>query len=120
MLESIEPTAEISGMGNFTYKDVNVTTHWTTLVTLKNYGKSYSKGKGIMYADNNEVATYAINGISKQNSQTGGSTTRGMSMVSTGSDSNGGKLSLLNDTIAVYEFDQDHEGNYTAKIWEWK
>jgi hypothetical protein len=120
MLEFIEPTAEISGMGNFKYKDVNVTTHWTTLVTLKNNGKSYSKGKGIMYADNNEVATYTINGISKQNSQTGGSTTRGMSMVGTGSDSNGGKLSPLNDTIAVYEFDQDHEGNYTAKVWEWK
>jgi hypothetical protein len=35
LLESVEPTAEISGMGYFKYKDVNITTHWTTKVTLK-------------------------------------------------------------------------------------
>lgn len=33
-----------------------------------------------MYGDNNDDATYIINGLSKQNSQTGSS---GMSMVST-------------------------------------
>lgn len=79
LLESVEPTAEISGMGNFKYKDVNVTTHWTTQVSIKSNGKSYSKGKGIMYADNNEIATYTINGISRQNAQTGGASIRGTS-----------------------------------------
>lgn len=102
------------------YKDVNVTTHWTTQVTLKNDGKSYSKGRGIMYADNNEVATYTISGISKQNSQTEGSSMRGMSMVSTDSNSNSGKLSSLNDIMAVYELEQDKEGNYNARVWEWR
>jgi hypothetical protein len=120
LLESVEPTAEISGMGNFKYKDVSVTTHWTTQVTLKNDGKSYSKGRGIMYADNNEVATYTISGISKQNSQTERSSMRGMSMVSTDSNSNSGKLSSLNDIMAVYELEQDKEGNYNAKVWEWR
>ncbi|HZA69129.1 MAG TPA: hypothetical protein VE548_05460 [Nitrososphaeraceae archaeon] len=34
--------------------------------------------------------------------------------------SDGGKLSLLNDLVAVYELEQDNDGNYTAKVWEWK
>ena len=33
---------------------------------------------------------------------------------------NGGKLSQLNDLVAVYELEQDNDGNYTAKMWEWK
>lgn len=61
-------------------KDLDVTTHWSTVVTLKGKWNSYSKGKGIMSGDNNDVASYTINGLSKQNSRTGGS---GMSMVST-------------------------------------
>jgi hypothetical protein len=61
-------------------QDLDVTTHWSRVVTLKSKWKSYSKGKGIMYGDNNDDATYIINGLSKQNSQTGSS---GMSMVST-------------------------------------
>jgi hypothetical protein len=34
--------------------------------------------------------------------------------------SNGGKLSQLNNLVAVYELEQDNDGNYTSKIWEWK
>jgi hypothetical protein len=33
---------------------------------------------------------------------------------------NGGKLSQLNDLVAVYELEQDNDGNYTARVWEWK
>ena len=61
-------------------QDLDVTTHWSTVVTLKSKWKSYSKGKGIRSGDINDVASYTINGLSKQNSQTGSS---GMSMVST-------------------------------------
>ena len=32
----------------------------------------------------------------------------------------GGKLSQLNDLVSVYELEQDNDGNYTAKVWEWK
>jgi len=49
-----------------------------------------------MYTDNNEIATYTINGISKQNAQTGGASVRGMSMISTDSNLSDGKLSTLN------------------------
>jgi hypothetical protein len=33
---------------------------------------------------------------------------------------NGGKLSLLDDLVLVYELEQDTDGNYSAKYWEWK
>jgi hypothetical protein len=33
-VDSIEPTAEILGMGNMKYKDENMSTHWTISVSL--------------------------------------------------------------------------------------
>lgn len=106
-------------MGSMKYQDININTHWTISVKLPGQnGISYAQGRGIMNAENNEVATYSINGIAKPNSSSVGSSSRGVSMFRT--TSNGGKLSVLNDLIAVYELEQDNEGNYTAKIWEWK
>ena len=117
-VDLVEPTAEISGMGNMKYQDVNINTHWTISVKLGQNGISYAQGRGIMSAENNEVATYSINGIAKPNNSGDASSSRGVSMFKT--TSNGGKLSQLNDLVAVYELEQDNDGNYTSKIWEWK
>jgi hypothetical protein len=117
-VDLVEPTAEISGMGNMKYQDVNIDTHWTISVKLGQNGVSYAQGRGIMSAENNEVATYSINGIAKPNNSGTGSSSRGVSMFRT--TSNEGKLSPLKDLVAVYELEQDNDGNYTAKIWEWK
>jgi hypothetical protein len=120
-VDSIEPTAEISGMGNMKYKDENISTHWIISVKLGQNGVSYAQGRGIMYAENNEVATYSINGIGKANSSDGGSSSsRGVSMFRTNASSINGKLSALNDMVTVYELEQDNDGNYIAKVWEWK
>ena len=118
-VDLVEPTAEISGMGTMKYQDVNVNTHWTISVKLVQNGVSYAQGRGIISAENNEVATYSINGITKPNTSGGGSSSRGVSTFRT-TLHNGGKLSQLNDLVAVYELEQDNDGNYTAKIWEWK
>jgi hypothetical protein len=121
-VDSIEPTAEISGMGNTKYKDENIITHWTISVKLGQNGVSYAQGRGIMYAENNEVATYSINGIGKANNSGGGSSSssRGVSMFHTNASSINKKLSALNDMVTVYELEQDNDGNYIAKVWEWK
>ena len=119
-VDSIEPTAEISGIGNLKYKDENISTHWTISVKLSQNGVSYAQGRGIMYAENNEVTTYSINGIGRLNSSGGGSSSRGVSIFRTNALSNGGKLSALNNIVTVYELEQDNDGNYTAKLWEWK
>ena len=76
-VDLVEPTAEISGMGNMKYQDVNINTHWTISVRLGQNGTSYAQGRGIMSAENNEVATYSINGIAKPNSSGGGSAAEG-------------------------------------------
>jgi hypothetical protein len=70
-VDLIEPTAEISGMGTMKYQDVNINTHWTLSVKLGQNGVSYAQGRGIINAENNEVATYSINGIAKPNSSGG-------------------------------------------------
>jgi hypothetical protein len=114
----LEPTAEISGMGNMKYGDVDINTHWTVSIKLGQNGVSYARGRGIINAENNEVGTYSIKGIAKPNSSGSGSSSRGVSMFKI--TSSGGKLSLLNDLVAVYELEQDNDGNYTAKVWEWK
>jgi hypothetical protein len=117
-VDLVEPTAEISGMGGMKYENINIITHWTISVKLGQNGVSHAQGRGIMSAENNEVGTYSINGIGKPNSSGSGSSSRGTSMFKT--ISNGGKLSSLNDLVAVYELEQDNDGNYTAKVWEWK
>jgi hypothetical protein len=61
---------------------------------------------------------HSINGIAKPNGSSGSSSSRGVSMFKT--TPNGGKLSQLNDLVAVYELEQDNDGNYTARVWEWK
>ena len=87
-------------------QDVNINTHWTISVKLGQNGVSYAQDRGIINAENNEVATYSINGIAKPNSSGGGSSNRGVSMFKTTSH-NGGKLSQLNDLVAVYELEQE-------------
>ena len=72
-----------------------------------------------MYAENNEVTTYSINGIGKLNSSDGGSnSSRRVSIFRTNASSLNGKLPSLNDIVTVYELEQDNDGNYTAKVWE--
>ena len=117
-VDLVDPTAEISRIGDMKYQVVNINTHWTISVKLGQNGVSYAQGRGIMSAENNEVATYSINGIAKPNNSGTSSSSRGVSMFRT--TSNGGKLFPLNDLVAVYELEQDNEGNYTEKIWEWK
>lgn len=115
-VDSVEPTAEISGMGNTKYKDENISTHWTISVKLGQNGVSYAQGRGIMYAQNNEVATYSINGIGKANNSGGASSSsRGISMFHTNASSINKKLSALNDMVTVYELEQDNDGTILRK-----
>ena len=88
----------------------------TISVKLGQNGVSYAQGRGIMSAENNEVATYSINGIAKPNNSGDGSSSRGCQCLRL----HPMEESCLNDLIAVYELEQDNDGNYTAKIWEWK
>ena len=119
IMDAEEPLTEVNGIGNMKLKDVDVTTNWTLLVTFGNNGIGYSQGKGSMYLDNKEVASYTTSSITKPNSPDVASS-RGMMRIRCSSNDNPKISSLLDGMAAVYELEQDNDGNYSAKFWEWK
>ena len=119
IMDAEEPLTEVNGIGNMKLKDVDVTTNWTLLVTFGNNGIGYSQGKGSMNLDNKEVASYTTSCITKPNSPDVASS-RGMMRIRCSSNDNPKISSLLDGMAAVYELEQDNDGNYSAKFWEWK
>jgi hypothetical protein len=119
IMDAEEPLTEVTGIGNMKLKDVYVTTNWTLLVTFGNNGIGYSQGKGNMYLDNKEVASYTTSCITKPNSPDVASS-RGIMRIRCSSYDNPKISSLLDGIAAVYELEQDNDGNYSAKFWEWK
>jgi hypothetical protein len=119
IMDAEEPLTEVTGIGNMKLKDVDVTTNWTLLVTFGNNGIGYSQGKGNMYLDNKEVASYTTSCITKPNSPDVASS-RGIMRIRCFSYDNPKISSLLDGMAAVYELEQDNDGNYSAKFWEWK
>ncbi|MFZ0695879.1 MAG: hypothetical protein WAM88_01930 [Nitrososphaeraceae archaeon] len=119
IMDAEEPLTEVTGIGNMKLKDVDVTTNWTLLVTFGNNGIGYSQGKGNMYLDNKEVASYTTSCITKPNSPDVASS-RGIMRIRCSSYDNPKISSLLDGMAAVYELEQDNDGNYSAKFWEWK
>jgi hypothetical protein len=115
-----EPLTEITGIGNIKLKDEDITTNWTLLVTVGTNGIAYSQGKGTMYLDNKELASYTMSSITKPNNPDIASS-RGITRIRCSSSYDSPKISsLLDGTAAVYELEQDNNGNYSAKFWEWK
>jgi hypothetical protein len=119
IMDAEEPLTEVTGIGNMKLKDVDVTTNWTLLVTFGNNGIGYSQGKGNMYLDNKEVASYTTSCITKPNSPDVASS-RGIMRIRCSSYDNPKISYLLDGMAAVYELEQDNDGNYSAKFWEWK
>jgi hypothetical protein len=118
IMDAEEPLTEVTGIGNMKLKDVDVTTNWTLLVTFGNNGIGYSQGTGNIYLDNKEVASYTTSCITKPNSPDVASS-RGIMRIRCSYD-NPKISSLLDGMAAVYELEQDNDGNYSAKFWEWK
>ena len=119
IMDAEEPLTEVTGMGNMKLKDTDVITDWTLFVTFGNNGIAYSQGKGYMYLDNKEIASYTMSSITKPDSPDIASS-RGISRISCSSYDNPKISSLLDGMAAVYELEQDNDGNYSAKFWEWK
>jgi hypothetical protein len=114
-----EPQTEVTGSGNVILNGTDVTTIWTRLVTFRNNGIGYSQGKGWVYLDNKVVASYTMSSVIKPNSPDVASS-RGVSSIRCSSYDYPKISSLLDGMAAVYELEQDNDGNYSAKFWEWK
>jgi hypothetical protein len=114
-----ELRAEVTGSGNIKLNGADVTTIWTLLVTFGNNGIGYSQGEGWVYLDNKVVASYTMSSVTKPSSPDVASS-RGISRIRCSSSYDDPKISPLDGTAAVYELEQDNDGNYSAKFWEWK
>ncbi|HZA68890.1 MAG TPA: hypothetical protein VE548_04260 [Nitrososphaeraceae archaeon] len=114
-----EPLTEEVGNGNVKLNGTDVSTIWTRLVTFGNNGIGYCQGKGWVYLDNKVVASYTMSSVIKSNRPDVASS-RGISRIRCSSYDYPKISSLIDGMAAVYELDQDNDGNYSAKYWEWK
>lgn len=87
---------------------------------LREGGVLYGEGQGIIRTKGgHEMATWTGPGIGSFTGP-GKVSFRGSLFFRTPSTSDGGKLSHLNNTVGVFEYEVDEVGNCSAKTWEWK
>jgi hypothetical protein len=87
-------------------------TYWAT---VRPDGSLYGEAQGLVIGKGNERATFRAQGVGKL--LDGGAVSwRGASYYY----SDSAKLSRLNTTATVWEYEADAEGNTKNKMWEWK
>lgn len=94
--------------------DVDVTEIGTFWAIFKEDGGLYGEGRGVLFTNDREIISWTAYGIGKMKGKAG--MWRGSSFFNTSSE----KMARLNNTVGVFEFDIDEEGNTQLKVWEWK
>ena len=117
ILDTEGPTIEttITGTGIINGIDVtDIVTYWSkpSQSDLKTF---HAEGQGVILTKDGEMATWKGYGIGRYNGRN--RTDKGSVFFKT---STNGKLSFLNNTIGVFEYEADENGNTKGKIWEWK
>jgi hypothetical protein len=117
VLDPNGPKTEASMTMEGTYNGVEtleIATYWSV---PREGGVMYGEGQGVITSkDGTKMASWIGQGIGKMES--GKIRFRGSIFFRT--TSTGGKLSFLNNTVGVFEFEADQEGNCSSKVWEWK
>jgi hypothetical protein len=111
------PTVETSISGTGIIKGVDVTdvvTYWSR-PSAGDKNVFYAEGQGIILSKEGEMASWKGYGIGRYNNRSRAD--MGSVIFSSKSD---GKLSFINNTIGVFEYEADENGNTVGKIWEWK
>jgi len=113
------PKVEVSISGSGKFKGIEVTEIWTYYSLHRNDGSIYGEGKGVIMTNNgNECATATGRSIGKH-TKSGKMRYAGTHFYRTSSLQ--GKLSFLNNLVAVIEYEVHHESSsYVHKLWEWK
>ncbi|HET6717624.1 MAG TPA: hypothetical protein VFG90_10870 [Nitrososphaeraceae archaeon] len=82
-------------------------------------GVVYGEAQGLATTkDGQGMATYKVQGIGRFTSP-GKIRFHGSVFYHT-TPTSGGKLSSLNNTVGVFEYEEDEQGNCSVKVWEWK
>jgi hypothetical protein len=80
----------------------------------------YGEGQGIVTTkDGQGMATWTGQGIGRFTGP-GKISFRGSLFFKIPSTVDRGKLSFLNNLVAVFEYEVDELGNCSSKVWEWK
>jgi hypothetical protein len=91
-----------------------------TYTSVLRGGVLFGEGQGIITTkDGQGMATWTGQGIGKFTAP-GKVSFRGSIFLRTPSTSDGGKLSSLNNMVAVFEYEADESGSCFTKSWEWK
>ena len=93
--------------------DEDVTAMGTFWAILKEEGKLYGEGQGVITTKNGEIVTWTGQGIGKMKGK--GAEWRASIFFNTSSQ----KLARLNNIIGVVEYEIDEDENTQEKLWEW-
>jgi hypothetical protein len=107
--------------GKWVGQDVtDIGTYWGVMREgTEAQGVVYGEAQGVATTkDGQGMATYKVQGIGRFTSP-GKIRFHGSVFYRTGPTS-GGKLSSLNNTVGVFEYEEDEQGNCSVKVWEWK
>ncbi|MFF9843579.1 hypothetical protein [Streptomyces sp. NPDC013740] len=78
-------------------------------------GTLFGDGQGCTMTQDGDIITWQGTGVGRPDGS-GGFSYRGSIFWETAS----GAFSRLNGTAGVFEYEEDTDGNATAKVWEWK
>lgn len=78
-------------------------------------GGLFGDGQGCSMTQDGDIVTWRGTGVGRPDGS-GGFSYRGALFWETAS----AKFSGLNGTVGVFEYEEDKDGNATAKVWEWK
>ena len=110
------PRLEVSYTGSATLDGISVTDFGTYQELRSDNGSFYSEGKGVIRADNSESASYI--------SHTVGHSTGDGKWIDHGTlifrAPLGGRLSFLNNLIAVFKDEAPKGTSSLVKVWKWE
>ena len=111
------PKMEISFSGTGKYRGTDGTVTVTYWSALGSDGTLHGEGQGLVISrDGQEMATFTGQGVGRF---IGPGKVRFVGSVFYNTASKG-KLTFLNNLVAVFEHEVDESGNVSNKFWEWK
>jgi len=117
VLDTNGPITQHFAVGVGKYQGLNFKDNHNVIVRYYSDGVIRYQEKGIIFADNGELAMWNGHGVGAPNEK-GGLHCNGSYIFET--QSTKGKLASLNNVQGVYELESDENSNGTQKWWEWK
>ena len=107
------PKIEVSVQGIGKIIGIDVTDIGTFWEMIKEDGSLYGEGQGVMMSNEGEIVTWEAQGLGKTKGK--GAEWRGSAFLNTTSE----RFSCLNNTVVIFEYNIDDNGNADEKVWEW-